>query len=526
MSEKQRMTLSRYLCLLVVTGAVILPGLARAAPLLPGLSAADVDHLVDRTRAAFHVPGVAIALIRDGKVIYRKGYGVRRAGDPATVDPQTRFAIGSNTKSFTTAALSILVHEGKLGWDDPVWQHMPEFQLADPTLTRAFVVTDLLTHHSGMEIGAGDLMLFERAQFTRDEVVDRLRYMPFTAPFRLHYAYNNLLYVTAGKLIEDVTHQRWEDFIQNRIMTPAGITACTAAPQAPQPGDNRATGHGVADHHAVPVPWSDIPAVAPAGGIECSVDGMARWARLLLGHGTIDGHKVLSADQVNILWQPHALLPLPDYADRTATHFRAYGLGWFMEDFFGHKRVWHTGTIQNSTSYVSFLPEIDMAVVVLTNQDDHHAPYALAETLSAAALGHHETDWLSYFRQEEDAADAATQKRASETGPGSTARPFITLSPDELGAYVGTYHDVWRGDVRVTQSPGGLRLTFSKAADLSGVLKPLPHDLFVIHWDRDPDTAYVQFHRDVAGRIVNITMKLLDPDFSFDVQDLDLKRVN
>ncbi|MCQ9156227.1 serine hydrolase [Acidomonas methanolica] len=496
-----------------------------AGQIFPGFSTRDLDRLVAGTQAAFHVPGVAVAVIRDGKVVLAKGYGIRKAGDPAPVDSLTQFAIGSNTKAFTTAALSILVHAGKLGWEDPVWEHMPDFALADPYLTRAFIVTDLLTHHSGMEIGAGDLMLFEGSQFTRREVVDRLRYMPFTAPFRLNYAYNNLLYVTAGRLLEEVSGESWERFVQDRIMTPAGMRACTPAPHAPEPGEDRAAGHDVENGAARPVPWDNLPAVAPAGGIECSLDGMTHWARMLLGHGSLDGRVILAPDQVDTLWAPHALLPLPDYAAKTGTHFRAYGLGWFMEDFFGHKRIWHTGTIQNSTSYVSFLPEENMAVVVLTNQDDHHAPYTIATTVSAAALGHRETDWLAYFREDEAASDAARRKRAEDTGPGSRARPFVTLSDSELQAYAGTYHDVWRGDATVTLSPQGLRMRFARSATLAGTLHPLPHDLFLIRWDNDSDDAYVQFHRDMTGKIASISMALLEPDFSFDVQDLDLKRM-
>lgn len=513
--------------------AASLPFLAIAAhaaetPVFPNYGTQEIDSLVARTQAAFHVPGIAIAVIRDGKVVFAKGYGVRKAGETARIDTMTRFAIGSNTKAFTTAALSILAHDRKLDWSDPLWTHMPEFQLASPELTRQFLVSDLLTHHSGMGEGAGDLMLFWPSNFTRTEIVSRLRYMPFTAPFRLHYAYNNLLYVTAGKLVEDVSHQPWEDFIQSRIMTPAGMKACTPAPLAPKPGEDRASGHGVEGDRAVARPWGPVAAAAPAGSIECSLDGMSTWARLLLNHGKApNGTQVLAGDQIDEMWSPHALLPLPGSAPLSHTHFRAYGYGWFMEDFYGQKRVWHTGTIQNSVSYVSFLPESHTGIVVLTNQDDFHATYAIMQALSAAAAGHDETDWLAYYVKDAQDSARAVSTRAETTGPGSRARPYITLKPAEASEYAGTYHDAWLGGADIQSTPEGLRLTFTDVGGITGIMKPLPHDLFVAHWDGDEaDASYVQFHRDMSGRITNITMHLVESDFSFDVQDLDLRRVS
>ena len=507
------------------------PTLAWAQPqVLPGMTGSDIDTLVSGTQAAFNVPGVAVGIVKDGKVIFSRGYGHRRADENATVDEMTRFAIGSNTKAFTTAALSILVHQNKLQWSDPVWQHMPEFALADPYLTRAFIVTDLLTHHSGMGQGAGDLMLFSRSRFTRSEVVNRLQYMPFTGGFREKYAYNNLLYVTAGKLVEDISHVSWEHFVQHNILDATDMKACTTSPAKPKSGENRATGHSLDNGKAVPVAWEFLPAVAPAGGIECSLSGMESWVQMLLAHGVSNGHSVLAADQIDEMWAPHALLPLADSAHLTNTHFRAYGLGWFTEDFYGARRVWHTGTIQNMVSYVSFLPEKNVGIVILTNQDDHHATYTLATALSAAAMGHNETDWLAYFRKEAQDNQKAAAARDKADGPGSKARPFIALPASEMTEYTGTYHDRWRGDAVITQDSKGLRFVFGQADDLGGTLRALPHDLFVVQWDnrsRDGgDDSYVQFHRDMSGHIASISMAVVTSDFSFDVQDLNLKRVS
>lgn len=509
------------------------PGPARAADVLPGMSDTAIDALVEATRRTFHVPGIALGIVQDGRVIFARGYGVRETGHPEPVDVHTRFAIGSNTKAFTTAALALLDHEHRLAWDDPVWQHMPEFALADPAITRAFTVTDLLTHHSGMAAGAGDLMLFSRARFGRAEAVSHLRDMPFDGGFRSRYGYNNLLYVAAGRLIEESSGLSWERFVQTRLIDAAGLPDCTAAPAPPRPGENRATGHGIVDDHAAPhavaVPWEELPAAGPAGGVFCSLAGMQGWAAMLLDRGRAQGRAVLPPDEIDTLWAPHAILPLPGTAALTQTHFRTYGLGWFVEDFYGARRVFHTGTIENMVSYVSLLPERHLGIVVLTNLDDHHATYTLAMSLSAAALGHREMDWLAEYRRQ--AAASAAKARASEArAPGSAARPWIALDPARMAEYVGTYRDRWRGDATITRRGDGLAFALSRADGLVGTLSPLPHDLFVVRWDdrvRDGgDDAYVQVHRGVDGRIRALTMQLLGSDFSFDVQDLNLVRVD
>ncbi|WP_228121502.1 serine hydrolase [Gluconobacter cerevisiae] len=501
-----------------------------AAELPSGLTTQNIDATVEQARKVFDVPGIAIAIVQDGKIVFNRGYG-RRSEDAhsAPVDSRTLFAIGSNTKEFTATALAQLVDAGKLKWDDHVIDHLPEFRVSDPWITRDFRISDLLTHHSGMGLGAGDLMLFSHSTLTRKDVLAGLEYMPFTAPFRKEYAYNNVLYVVAGALVERVTGRSWEDVVQTRLIDASGLAACQSTP--PYKGETDvATGQG--DHTPLPEKAARLfPAVAPAGSIWCSTEGMARWAQIYLGGGqTPEGKRIFSNESRDTLWAPHALLPLPDMAALTGTHFRAYGYGWFMEDFFGHKRVWHTGTIGGMVSYVTFLPELKSAVVILTNHDDHNATYALATTLSARIATGHSDDWISYWKHKEDEAKAQDIKAAISTGPGSSVRPFVTLSSSQLKDYLGRYQDNWRGPIFVTEHGKDLRLTFSKAVGLTGTLNALPHDLFVVRWDNreedSEDDAYVQFERDVTGKITGLKMQLLGSDFSFDAQDLHPRKID
>lgn len=495
---------------------------AATVSLPDGLTEKQIDDVVNKARQAFDVPGVAVGVIHDGKIVFAKGYG-RKADNEKSgqVDTSTLFAIGSNSKEFTATALATLVDEGKLKWTDRVNDIMPEFRVSDPWITRDFRVSDLLTHHSGMGLGAGDLMLFSHSTFTRKDILAALPYMPFTGRFRADYAYNNLLYVVAGALVEKVSGQTWEHYVQTRLIDTAALPACQST--FPVKGQvDVAAGQGsdgVLPDHA------DPSAMAPAGGVWCSVNGMNRWVQTLLNGGqTVDGRKVISLAQRDALWAPHALLPLPDSADRTKSHFRAYGYGWFMEDFYGLKRVWHTGTVSGMVSYVSMLPEKNTGLVVLTNHDDNHATYSIALTMSSLIATGKSDDWVAYWQNEARKAQAKAAQEASTTGPGSHARPFITLPASELKEYVGLYHDAWRGDIRLFLKNNALVMEFGKADGLSGTLSALPHDLFVAKWQNRAedagDDSYVQFERDMSGKVTGFHMQVVGSDFSFDAQDL------
>ncbi|WP_215762600.1 serine hydrolase [Acetobacter sp. P1H12_c] len=512
------------LCLVVAGTSVQ----AATVSLPDGLTEKQIDDVVNKARQAFDVPGVAVGVIHDGKIVFAKGYG-RKADNEKSgqVDTSTLFAIGSNSKEFTATALATLVDEGKLKWTDRVNDIMPEFRVSDPWITRDFRVSDLLTHHSGMGLGAGDLMLFSHSTFTRKDILAALPYMPFTGRFRADYAYNNLLYVVAGALVEKVSGQTWEHYVQTRLIDTAALPACQST--FPVKGQvDVAAGQGsdgVLPDHAEP------SAMAPAGGVWCSVNGMNRWVQTLLNGGqTVDGRKVISLVQRDALWAPHALLPLPDSADRTKSHFRAYGYGWFMEDFYGLKRVWHTGTVSGMVSYVSMLPEKNTGLVVLTNHDDNHATYSIALTMSALIATGKSDDWVAYWQNEARKTQAKAAQEASTTGPGSPARPFITRPASELKEYVGLYHDAWRGDIRLFLKNNTLVMEFGKADGLSGTLSALPHDLFVAKWQNRAedagDDSYVQFERDMSGKVTGFHMQVVGSDFSFDAQDLHPLKVS
>jgi len=491
---------------------------------------ATIDALAERTLRLFNVPGLALAIVQDGHTVFARGYGLRDRERNAPVDPQTVFGIGSITKSFTAAALALLVDQGAIKWDDRVIDHLPELQLSDPYVTRELTIRDLLSHRSGLGEGAGDLMLFSRSQFTREDAVHNLRFLPMSTSLRSHFAYNNMMFVVAGLLIERVSGERWERFVQERLLDPIGMSGCHADPVAalahPVQNADIAVGYHEIGTTLMKLPSDPLKAAAPAGGILCNADGMARWMRLQLGGGSIDGRQILSRAQRDAMWTPQTILPPGPTAALSRQHFRSYGLGWFLEDFKGDERVWHSGTVAGMVTLISLLPERGTGFVVLTNQEDSNATNGLVAALTETVQGG-TFDWLGEYKRREQATGAARDRHAVDL-PGSTARPFLHPPATELAEYSGNYRDSWRGLFAISLQDGHLRLRVSRADDLAGSMEALPHDLFVVHWDdrafNGSDDAYIQFHRDPNGQIVSATMRLIGSDFSFDVQDLDLLR--
>ncbi|MEO8926984.1 MAG: serine hydrolase domain-containing protein, partial [Caulobacteraceae bacterium] len=328
-----------------------------AADLPAGAREADIDQLAARVQQTFAVPGLAIAIVKDGRTVFAKGYGVPKVGAPGAVGAETLFGIGSNTKAFTVAALAMLVDQGKLAWDDKVIDHLPDFRLYDPYVTREFTVRDLLTHRSGLGLGAGDLMIFPHTDFTREEVVHNLRFLKPATSFRSTFAYDNLLYIVAGQLVPAIAKVSWEDFVQTRILDRLG-TGCAVDLAHAARNPDIAAPHVLTAGKPTAIAPDTGTALDPAGSIQCSAAGMAKWMALQLADGcTADGHALFSAARHAEMWSPQTILPLSPTAVMTATHFRDYGLGWSLEDYHGALRVWHTGGLVGMVSYVSLLPE-------------------------------------------------------------------------------------------------------------------------------------------------------------------------
>jgi CubicO group peptidase (beta-lactamase class C family) len=496
---------------------------ACAAPLKPD----DIDQLVTRTMKEFQVPGVAVGIVKDGKLVFAKGYGVRALGDPDPVDADTVFGIASNTKAFTTTALATLVDSGGLGWDDRVIDHLPNFRMYDAWVTREFTVRDLLTHRSGLGLGAGDLLFVTPTDFTGADILKALPHLKPVSSFRAEYAYDNLMYAVAGQLITSVTGKSWEDFVTETILQPLHMDGCAANASRLAPGAKLAAPHVVSEKHLQKITPLEIGAIAPAGAIQCNVTGLGKWIVTQLAHGTAaDGTRVFSDKQGAELWTPQTIVPVGGKkAQMTRTHFEAYGLGFYVEDFEGYKRVQHNGGLPGMVTHISMIPELGLGVIVLTNQQEGAVLDAVALSILESYTGGAKHDWLLFEKQHraelEERIREADAKRAPPQGQSG-------WKPADPQAYAGVYSDPWRGRATVTRSGDQLRLTFSHTDSLSGVMAPVGTNLFIVRWDDrtlDAD-AYVRFSTDFGGRITGFTMEAVSDstDFSFDFQDLSFTR--
>ncbi|MGA9768619.1 MAG: serine hydrolase [Blastocatellia bacterium] len=485
----------------------------------------DMDAYAARVLKEFEVPGLAIAIVKDGKVVLAKGYGVRKLGEPTPVDENTLFGIASNTKAFTAAALAMLVDEGKLSWDDAVVKHLPGFQLYDPYVTREMTIRDLLTHRSGLGLGAGDLLWWPPTDFSRDELVRRLRFIKPASSFRSRYAYDNVLYMVAGQVITAVTGKSWDDFIKERIFAPLGMTTSNTSVAAFSSSSNVATPHARFDGRVQATAPQPLDNVAPCGAINSSVAEMARWLIAQLNRGAIgEGHRLFSERQSREMWSAQTILPLNDPPPHLAplrSNFAAYGLGWGLTEYRGLKTVSHTGGLLGYVSRVTLVPDLNLGVVVLTNQQSGGAFQSLTYRVLDHYMNAPATDWIAAYRKSEEMAES----RAAEVAKGQAAKRAADSKPSlELAKYAGRYTDAWYGEMAISIENNRLVLRFAHTPLLVGDLEHWQYDTFIARWrDRSLEAdAFVSFALKPDGSIEQIKMVAASPltDFSFDFHDL------
>ena len=497
---------------------------------------ADFDAYVEGVRKQFDVPGIAVAIVKDGKVVLERGYGVREAGKPEAVDARTLFAIASNTKAFTSASLSMLADEGKLSLDDRVIDHLPWFRMADPYVTHEMRIRDLLVHRSGLGLGAGDLLFWPGTDYSTEEVARRLRDVPLTGNFRGQYAYDNILYGVAQLVIEKASGQSYEQFLRTRIFAPLGMDETRFNSDALKPGDNVATGHAKADFKNLqPAPRLSWDNVSGAGGIYSSAHDMTQWMRMQLAGGVYTDaqgkeQRLFSAKRQQAMWSvvTPMMISEPSVPELLPAkpNFLGYGEGWQLSDYRGRKLVWHTGGWPGMVSRLTLVPEHKLGVIVLTSQEVGAAFNAVTLRALDAFLDAPKTDWTAAYA----AAVAKAQGKADDSWQKHLRARAANSQPSlPLAQYAGTYRDPWYGDIAIQQADGKLVMRFSHTAELVGDLEHWQHDVFIVRWRErwlNAD-AFVSFALTPDGAIREARMEAISPltDFSFDFHDLRLAPV-
>lgn len=506
--------------------------LAASAALASVQSGDAIDRIVSDFMAAFEIPGVAVALVRPEAPVLARGFGVRRLGDAAPVDSDTLFAIASNSKSFTAAAIALLVERGKLEWDAPVIRFMPDFAMHDQAVTQLMTVRDLLCHRSGLPLGAGDLMQFPLGNRKRAEFLAGLRYLKPARGFRTGYDYDNILYVIAGILIERVSGLSWEDFITRELLVPLGMKGAAAGPEAVKSANLAARharlgpptrGFGTLE---VVEPDED-PAASPAGGIHANVTDIAPWLATQLRQGvTPAGRRLWSAKNATEMWTPQVITAATTggTADNPVRPVLAsYALGWFVADYRGRRFVYHGGALSGQITQTALLPEQGIGLAVFTNVEGRTPVVGLRNALLDHLLGVGGFDWLAATRRQLDEENRVTLAQIS-TGdfkppPGGPSLP--------LAAYAGRYRDPWYGDIIVTERSGRLFVDFTRTPVFKSLLEPFGPDTFRTRFAKGAgEDAVVRFVVE-DGKAARLALKPLSPlaDFSYDFQHLEPIRV-
>lgn len=486
-------------------------------------SESALHKLVSNVLKNFNVPGISVAIVKDGNIILAKGYGIRKLGETASVDEHTLFGIASNSKAFTATAMALLVEEGKLSWNDRVIDHLPWFQMSDPYVTKEMRIRDLFVHRSGLGLGAGDLLWWPETSYDRKEIVRRLRNIPLATSFRSAYAYDNVLYTVAGEVIETVSGVSWEEFMQERVLRTIGMNESTVRHSDAAKEGNIAATHARVEGKLQRVrPYtSDI--TNPAGGINSNAVDMAKWLLVQLDSGKIsESKRLFSPSTTAALWSfitPKPILEPPKELAPMKMNFSGYGLGFNIHDYRGMKIITHTGGLPGYVSKVTMVPDLHLGIAVLTNQEDEAAYMVITNTLLDQFMSVQKFNWLNAY--------GALKARIAHEQNTSTKISSVKNSevpPLPLTHYCGTYRDAWYGEMSITNEHDSLKIRFHQTPSLIGTLEYDKFNTFIARWyERELRAdAFVTFTLKPNGSVESISMQAVSPetDFSFDFQDL------
>lgn len=488
------------------------------------LSSKQVDSLVEKTLTTFNVPGIAVAIVKDGKLIHSKGYGIRSLNTKEPVNENTFFGIASNSKAFTAAGLGILVDEGKLKWEDKVVDLIPGFKLYNPYVTQEFTVRDLLTHRSGLGLGAGDLMIFpDSNRVTKAELIHNMRYLKPVSGFRTKFDYDNLLYIVAGEVLAKVSGMSWDDFIEKRIMRPIGMSGSAAGYPGLKDKKNSIDAHSSIDGKLRVISKAFPEISNAAGGIWSNVTEMSKWAIMQMNDGKYGQNldkQLFSAEVHREMWSPQTIIG--------GAPFSSYGLGWFLNSVNGKLQVSHTGGLSGIVTQVTLIPELKLGIIVLTNQESGYAFSSITNSIKDGYFGIKGKDRIADYKANFLENEAAAKKVTDQVWAAIATEQLKHAGKIDLSIYEGSFSDPWFGEVLIKNQNGKAWFQSVNSPKLSGEMLPYKGNAFVVKWtDRSMHAdAFAIFSLDKEGKASGMKMEAVSPltDFSYDFQDLDFSR--
>lgn len=439
------------------------------------------DKYVEAARAEWGVPGLSITVVKDGKTIFTKGYGVRELGKNDPVDTDTLFGAMSTTKAMTVVALGMLVDEGKLSWDDKVLKYLPDFRLADSYVTADLRVRDLLTHNAG--VGNADFLWVWTPGLSSADMLGRMQYARPAYPLRGGFVYQNVMYMVAGRVVEKVSGMSWERFVAERIFTPLGMKNTFSNYALSQNYANRSKAHYEVDGKIIVIPESVADTIAPAGAVWSTAGDIGKWVNFMLGNTTVGDKQLLKPATLKEILKPQAMVSAGGFYPTTALtkpHWTTYGLGWFQQDYRGEMIDFHTGSLAGRTAIIGMMPDKNVGVYIFGNLDHAELRHALMfKVFDLFGFGDNSRDWSKETKALYDGlkAEGKKQEDAEKAKRATNTHPSLALE-----AYAGKYTDPFYGSMEVTLVDGKLRLAVTK--DLGGPLEHYQYDSFLLKWDR------------------------------------------
>ncbi|MBU0489876.1 MAG: serine hydrolase [Bacteroidetes bacterium] len=476
----------------------------------------QIDSILSVSLTKWNVPGMAVTIVSSSDVLFSKGYGVTEVGKAEKVDDNTMFAIASNSKAFTSAALAILVDEEKIAWDDKVRNYLPWFSLYDPFVNENMTIRDLLCHRSGLETFSGDLLWYA-SNYSREEIIRRARFLKPKYGFRTQFGYSNIMFLTAGEIIPVVTGKSWDDFVKERIFKPLGMTRSVTSTKDLAKLSNVASPHTESNGKIIAIPWLNWDNIAPAGAIIASVTDVGKWLMLQLGKGEFNGTRVFSEKASWEMWSPNTILNVSSGSARLwpTTHFKSYGLGWTLNDYRGRKIVSHNGGYDGMISNTVLVPEEDLGFAILTNCNStlyYPMVYAILDALLNDGV--QERDWSGFIYDfDKNNKDVEKQERKEkEEKRVKDSKPTLAL---EL--YSGIYTCELYGDAQVSVQSGKLKLELLPSPKFWSVLSHWQYDTFEVEFSEFPSLpkGTATFTIGADGTVDELKVDVPNPDFDF-----------
>jgi len=480
----------------------------------PDLS--KLDAYISEAQKDWEIPGFAVAIVKDGKIIFEKGYGVLEEGKKEKIDENTLFAIASNTKAFIATSIVKLAEEGKLDLKDPVIKHLPYFKLYDDYTTNHARVEDLLSHKLGLGTFSGDVIWY-KSNFTVPEVISKIQYIPQAYEFRGGYGYSNVCYITAGEVIHQASGKNWDQYIQENFLNPLGMTRTQTTIDNLGSVSNVATPHKWIDGKHTPISWATWNNSGAAGGIISSVHDMGQWMILHLNHGVWKTDTLFKQSTQDELWYPHNNYKITSRSREylPSRHFNGYGLGFGLYDLHGKFVATHSGGYDGMYSRVTMVPEDHLGIVILTNSMTGIGT-ALTYYIMDFYAGVEEKDWSEEmrigFEKGVESKKERIQKRLDSRVGGTS--PSVKVSE-----FTGNYVDVMYGELEIIQQNGQIRLLFPNAPNLNATLTHWHYDTYKINWDNIHawfGFGTVQFILDNNHKVSGIEFDVPNDDIFFE----------